>query len=58
MAFVSLNPLRTRCLGTEIFGRILFMLITEAVDAPLLALQSVKPLTQSMTRGYNYPRFL
>jgi 3-hydroxybutyryl-CoA dehydrogenase len=44
--------------GTQIFERILAMLINEAVDALHLGVASVADLETAMTKGVNYPKGL
>lgn len=45
-------------LGTQIFERILAMLINEAVDALYLNIASANDLETAMTKGVNYPKGL
>ncbi len=47
-----------RALGERILGRILAMLVNEAVDAVHLRLASPADIEVAMTRGVNYPRGL
>ena len=52
------EPNKDEVLGTQIFERILIMLINEAVDALSLNIASAADLETAMTRGVNYPKGL
>jgi 3-hydroxybutyryl-CoA dehydrogenase len=52
------EPNRDMELGTEIFSRILAMLINEAYDALYMNVASKDDLELAMTKGVNYPRGL
>ena len=52
------EPNKDMVLGTEIFERILAMLINEAVDALYLNIASANDLEIAMTKGVNYPKGL
>jgi 3-hydroxybutyryl-CoA dehydrogenase len=52
------TPTKDLVLGTEIFERILAMLINEAVDAIHLGVASAADLETAMTKGVNYPKGL
>lgn len=52
------EPQKDEVLGTQIFERILAMLINEAVDALYLGIASAKDIETAMTRGVNYPKGL
>jgi 3-hydroxybutyryl-CoA dehydrogenase len=45
-------------LGTQIFGRILSMLINEACDAILMGVAAPEDIELAMTKGVNYPKGL
>jgi len=45
-------------LGTQIFGRILSMLINEACDAILMGVATPEDIELAMTKGVNYPQGL
>jgi 3-hydroxybutyryl-CoA dehydrogenase len=51
-------PNKDITLGTQIFERILVMLINEAVDALYLNVASAADLETAMTKGVNYPKGL
>ncbi|MCW3123753.1 MAG: 3-hydroxybutyryl-CoA dehydrogenase [Flavipsychrobacter sp.] len=52
------EPTKDMVLGTEIYERILAMLINEAVDALYLKVSSPADLETAMTKGVNYPKGL
>ena len=52
------EPVKDKVLGTEIYERILAMLINEAVDALYLNVSSAADLETAMTKGVNYPKGL
>ena len=52
------EPNKDMTLGTQIFERILAMLINEAVDARHLNVASAADLEIAMTKGVNYPKGL
>jgi 3-hydroxybutyryl-CoA dehydrogenase len=52
------TPVKDEVLGTQIFERILAMLINEAVDALYLNVASAADLETAMTKGVNYPKGL
>jgi 3-hydroxybutyryl-CoA dehydrogenase len=52
------EPTTDLVLGTQIFERILAMLINEAVDALYLNIASAADLETAMTKGVNYPKGL
>ncbi len=52
------EPNKDMVLGTEIFERILAMLINEAADALYLNIASANDLEIAMTKGVNYPKGL
>ncbi|HEY8164269.1 MAG TPA: 3-hydroxyacyl-CoA dehydrogenase NAD-binding domain-containing protein [Gemmatimonadaceae bacterium] len=52
------EPDRDEELGTEIFSRILAMLINEAADAVLFRIATPRDVDLAMTRGVNYPKGL
>lgn len=52
------SPKTDHKLGTDIFFRILVMLINEAADAVFLRVASVEDIDLAMTKGVNYPRGL
>ena len=51
-------PVHDPTLGERIVGRVLAMLVNEAVDAVHLQLASVEDIELAMTTGVNYPRGL
>ena len=51
-------PVHDQTLGERIVGRVLAMLVNEAVDAVHLQLASVEDIELAMTTGVNYPRGL
>ncbi len=51
-------PVHDQVLGERIVGRVLAMLVNEAVDAVHLQLASVEDIELAMTTGVNYPRGL
>jgi 3-hydroxybutyryl-CoA dehydrogenase len=51
-------PVHDQVLGERIVGRVLAMLVNEAVDAVHLQLASVQDIELAMTTGVNYPRGL
>ena len=51
-------PLKDEVLGTQIFERVLAMLINEAADALYLNVASAGDLETAMTKGVNYPKGL
>lgn len=51
-------PVHDQVLGEQIVGRVLAMLVNEAVDAVHLQLASVEDIELAMTTGVNYPRGL
>ncbi|HZI42691.1 MAG TPA: 3-hydroxyacyl-CoA dehydrogenase NAD-binding domain-containing protein [Gemmatimonadaceae bacterium] len=55
---IAPQPHQDRELGSEIFDRILAMLINEAVDAVFLRVASVRDIDIAMTKGVNYPKGL
>lgn len=52
------EPTKDEALGTEIFNRIIVMLINEAADAVFLNVASAKDVDLAMTNGVNYPKGL
>lgn len=52
------NDITDKKLSTEIFDRILVMLINEAVDALYLRIASENDIEIAMTKGVNYPKGL
>ncbi len=52
------EPIRNEQLGTEIFFRILVMLINEAFDAVFMRIASSEDVDLAMTKGVNYPKGL
>jgi 3-hydroxybutyryl-CoA dehydrogenase len=52
------EPNKDETLATEIFERVLVMLINEAADAIYMNITSPKDLETSMTKGVNYPKGL
>ncbi|MBS1783701.1 MAG: NAD(P)-binding domain-containing protein [Bacteroidetes bacterium] len=52
------NPSKDQVLGTEIFERILAMLINEAVEALHLKIADEQDLDLAVTKGVNYPKGL
>ncbi len=52
------SPQKDEVLGTQIFERILAMLINEAVDAVHLSVASPADVETAMTKGVNYPKGL
>lgn len=52
------KPTQDQVLGTEIFERILVMLINEAVEALHLKIATEQDLDLAMTKGVNYPKGL
>lgn len=52
------TPSKDDKLATEIFERVLVMLINEAADAIYMNITSPKDLETSMTKGVNYPKGL
>jgi 3-hydroxybutyryl-CoA dehydrogenase len=52
------EPVRDEALGRGILGRILAMLVNEAVDARHLGIASAADIELAMTTGVNYPRGL
>lgn len=55
---VAPPPVHDQTLGERIVGRVLAMLVNEAVDAVHLQLASVEDIELAMTTGVNYPRGL
>lgn len=55
---VKTEPNKDTELGTEIFNRILSMLINEAADALFLNIASREDIDLAMTKGVNYPKGL
>jgi 3-hydroxybutyryl-CoA dehydrogenase len=55
---IKLEPNKDETLATEIFERVLVMLINEAADAIYMNLTSPKDLETAMTKGVNYPKGL
>lgn len=51
-------PSKDEALATEIFERVLAMLINEAADAIYMNITSPKDLETAMTKGVNYPKGL
>ncbi|MBN8549350.1 MAG: 3-hydroxybutyryl-CoA dehydrogenase [Deltaproteobacteria bacterium] len=51
-------PSKDKKLGTEIFNRVLAMLINEAADAVFLKIATVEDVDLAMTKGVNYPKGL
>ena len=51
-------PLEDMKKGKEVFERIIFLLINEAVDAKFLNIASVEDIETAMTKGVNYPKGL
>ncbi len=52
------EPVRDRALGTQVFERILAMLINEAADAVFYRVASAADVDVAMQRGVNYPKGL
>ena len=52
------EPTRRRALGDRIVGRVVAMLVNEAVDAVYLRVASPADIELAMTQGVNYPRGL
>jgi 3-hydroxybutyryl-CoA dehydrogenase len=52
------EPVKNRELGTQIFKRILVMLINEAADTLYLGVASANDIDLAMTKGVNYPKGL
>lgn len=52
------GPKKDEKLGTEIFDRILSMLINEAADAVFMNIATVEDIDLAMTKGVNYPKGL
>jgi 3-hydroxybutyryl-CoA dehydrogenase len=52
------EPVRDRALGTQVFERILAMLINEAADAVFYRVASAADVDTAMQKGVNYPRGL
>lgn len=52
------QPNKDQVLGTEIFNRIIVMLINEAVDALFLNIGTKEEIDLAMTKGVNYPKGL
>ena len=52
------KPTEDKKLGSYIFGRVIAMLINEAVDSFYLQLASKEDLDLAMTKGVNYPKGL
>ena len=52
------QPIKDATLGHKIVGRILCMLINEAVDALHLRIANAEDIESAMTRGVNYPKGL
>src|SRR5581483_4167407 len=52
------EPVRDRALGTQVFERILAMLINEAADAVFYRVASAPDVDVAMQRGVNYPKGL
>lgn len=52
------EPNKDKILGTQIFERILAMLINEAIEALYLNIASAQDLDLAMTKGVNYPKGL
>lgn len=52
------EPKKDKGLGTEIFERILVILINEAADAVFLNIASARDIDLAMTNGVNYPKGL
>lgn len=55
---VAPTPSPDRALGEAIVGRVLAMLINEAVDARFMGVASAQDIELSMTKGVNYPKGL
>jgi 3-hydroxybutyryl-CoA dehydrogenase len=51
-------PNEDTVLGTQIFDRVLVMLINEAADALFLNIASAQDIDNAMTKGVNYPKGL
>lgn len=54
----KLAPIKDEKLGKQIFERIIFMLINEAVDAQFLQIATDQDIEIAMTKGVNYPKGL
>jgi len=52
------KPTQDEVLGTQIFNRVLAMLINEAADALYFNIASAKDIDNAMTKGVNYPKGL
>ncbi|NRA92237.1 MAG: 3-hydroxybutyryl-CoA dehydrogenase [Psychroserpens sp.] len=55
---VKPEPKTDEVLGTQIFERVLAMLINEAADALFLNIASAEDIDNAMTKGVNYPKGL
>mgnify|MGYP003639641365 CR=1 FL=1 len=54
----KLNPSKDLKIANQIFERIIFMLINEAIDAQFLQIASKEDIETAMTKGVNYPKGL
>ncbi|HVZ47990.1 MAG TPA: 3-hydroxyacyl-CoA dehydrogenase NAD-binding domain-containing protein [Gemmatimonadaceae bacterium] len=52
------EPVRDRALGTQVFERILAMLINEAADAVFYRVGTARDIDLAMQKGVNYPKGL
>ena len=57
-AFAKANPNTDEKVGTQIFNRVLVMLINEAADALFWNVASAEDIDNAMTKGVNYPKGL
>lgn len=57
-AFAKANPDTNEEAGTQIFERVLVMLINEAADALFWNVASAQDIDNAMTKGVNYPKGL
>lgn len=55
---VNPTPIEGQQHGQQIFERIIFMLINEAIDAQFLQIATTKDIETAMTKGVNYPKGL
>lgn len=57
-AFAKSNPNTDKQIGSQIFDRVLVMLINEAADALFWNVASAEDIDNAMTKGVNYPKGL
>ncbi|WP_299762975.1 3-hydroxyacyl-CoA dehydrogenase NAD-binding domain-containing protein [uncultured Dokdonia sp.] len=57
-AFAKANPNTDKVIGTQIFDRVLVMLVNEAADALFWNIASAEDIDNAMTKGVNYPKGL